>query len=115
MLQIVYRSSASLTAISAGCWRACKSSKCCVDQNRRCVYSLRRGIYYMVISCFDDVVRFMESFTNLEKQTTHYTTRTYRLDRMKALLAYLGNPELSFRKIHLAGSKGKGSTASYIA
>lgn len=69
----------------------------------------------MVISCFDDVVRFMESFTNLEKQTTHYTTRTYRLDRMKALLAYLGNPELSFRKIHLAGSKGKGSTASYIA
>ena len=69
----------------------------------------------MVISCFDDVVRFMESFTNLEKQTTHYTTRTYRLDRMQSLLAYLGNPELSFKKIHLAGSKGKGSTASYLA
>lgn len=69
----------------------------------------------MVISCFDDVVRFMEGFTNLEKQTTHYTTRTYRLDRMQALLAYLGNPELSFKKIHLAGSKGKGSTASYLA
>ena len=24
----------------------------------------------------------MERFTNLEKQTDHYTTRTYRLDRM---------------------------------
>lgn len=69
----------------------------------------------MVISCFSDVVRFMESFTNLEKQTTHYTTRTYRLDRMHSLLAYLGHPELSFKKIHLAGSKGKGSTASYLA
>jgi dihydrofolate synthase/folylpolyglutamate synthase len=57
----------------------------------------------------------MESFTNLEKQTTHYTTRTYRLDRMHSLLAYLGHPELSFKKIHLAGSKGKGSTASYLA
>ncbi len=69
----------------------------------------------MAISNFDDVVRFMESFTNLEKQTTHYTTRTYRLDRMHSLLAYLGNPELAFKKIHLAGSKGKGSTASYLA
>ncbi len=57
----------------------------------------------------------MESFTNLEKQTDHYTTRVYRLDRMHAILAYIGNPELAFKKIHLAGSKGKGSTASYLA
>ena len=57
----------------------------------------------------------MESFTNLEKQTDHYTTRTYRLDRMHAILAYIGNPERTFKKIHLAGSKGKGSTASYLA
>lgn len=64
---------------------------------------------------FDDVICFMEGFTNLEKQTTHYTTRTYRLDRMQALLAYIGNPERFFKTIHLAGSKGKGSTASYIA
>lgn len=69
----------------------------------------------MQFTCFDEVIRYMESFTNLEKQTTHYTTRTYRLDRMHAILAYIGNPELTFRKIHLAGSKGKGSTASYLA
>ncbi len=69
----------------------------------------------MQISSFDDVLRFTEQFTNLEKQTTHYTTRTYRLDRMEALLKHLGNPEKSFKKIHLAGSKGKGSTASYLA
>jgi dihydrofolate synthase/folylpolyglutamate synthase len=69
----------------------------------------------MQICSFDDVIHFMESFTNLEKQTDHYTTRTYRLDRMQALLEHIGNPERSFRKIHLAGSKGKGSTASYLA
>ncbi len=69
----------------------------------------------MHISTFDDVVFFMESFTNLEKQTDHYTTRNYRLDRMFELLRHLGNPEKSFRAIHLAGSKGKGSTASYLA
>jgi dihydrofolate synthase/folylpolyglutamate synthase len=69
----------------------------------------------MQISSFEDVIRFTEQFTNLEKQTSHYTTRTYRLDRMHVLLAHLGNPELAFKKIHLAGSKGKGSTASYLA
>ncbi|MEA4859045.1 MAG: Mur ligase family protein [Sphaerochaeta sp.] len=69
----------------------------------------------MHISSFDDVVFFMESFTNLEKQTDHYTTRNYRLDRMIELLRHLGSPERAFRKIHLAGSKGKGSTASYLA
>jgi len=69
----------------------------------------------MQFTSFQEVVTYMESFTNLEKQTDHYTTRTYRLDRMHAILSHIGNPEQSFKKIHLAGSKGKGSTASYLA
>ena len=69
----------------------------------------------MQFTSFQEVVTYMESFTNLEKQTDHYTTRTYRLDRMHAILSHIGNPERTFKKIHLAGSKGKGSTASYLA
>ena len=69
----------------------------------------------MQFTSFQEVVTYMESFTNLEKQTDHYTTRTYRLDRMRAILSFIGNPEQTFKKIHLAGSKGKGSTASYLA
>ena len=57
----------------------------------------------------------MESFTNLEKRTDKYSNRTYRLDRMHALMETLGHPERCYRTIHVAGSKGKGSTASYIA
>ena len=57
----------------------------------------------------------MESFTNLEKRTDKYSNRTYRLDRMQALMEHLGNPQDCYRTIHVAGSKGKGSTASYIA
>ena len=57
----------------------------------------------------------MDSFTNLEKRTDKYSNRTYRLDRMQALMEALGHPERSYRTIHVAGSKGKGSTASYIA
>jgi dihydrofolate synthase/folylpolyglutamate synthase len=69
----------------------------------------------MPITRFSQMITYMESFTNLEKQTNNYTTRTYRLDRMGKLLEHLGNPERDFKKIHLAGSKGKGSTASYLA
>ncbi len=69
----------------------------------------------MPITKFYEMIAYMESFTNLEKQIDNYTTRTYRLDRMGKLLEHLGNPEREFKKIHLAGSKGKGSTASYVA
>ncbi|MDY4609096.1 MAG: folylpolyglutamate synthase/dihydrofolate synthase family protein [Sphaerochaetaceae bacterium] len=70
----------------------------------------------MQFNTFADVVAFMESFNNLEKKgTDHYTTRTYRLDRMFKLLGHLGNPERDFKTIHVAGSKGKGSTASFLA
>ena len=37
------------------------------------------------------------------------------LERMKALLAALGNPEAGFRAIHIAGTNGKGSTAVMTA
>ncbi len=57
----------------------------------------------------------MESFANLEKKTDGYTARMYRLDRMHALLHYIGNPQHDFTSIHIAGSKGKGSTAAFIA
>ena len=37
------------------------------------------------------------------------------LERMKALLEELGNPEKDFKAIHISGTNGKGSTAVMIA
>jgi dihydrofolate synthase/folylpolyglutamate synthase len=37
------------------------------------------------------------------------------LDNIKKLLDHLDNPQNSFKSIHIAGSNGKGSTASFIA
>jgi dihydrofolate synthase / folylpolyglutamate synthase len=61
----------------------------------------------------DNAFSYFESFTNLAKKT-HYTVRTYRLDRMFALLDHFKHPEHSFKTIHIAGSKGKGSTGVFI-
>jgi dihydrofolate synthase / folylpolyglutamate synthase len=44
-----------------------------------------------------------------------YDHRDFRLDRMRDLLAHLGNPHESLRIVHVAGTKGKGSTAAMIA
>lgn len=36
------------------------------------------------------------------------------LGRMEKFLAFIGNPEKRFRSVHVAGSKGKGSTAAMV-
>src|ERR1700722_13302553 len=38
-----------------------------------------------------------------------------KLDRMRALLRLLGDPQDRLRIVHVAGSKGKGSTAAMLA
>lgn len=37
------------------------------------------------------------------------------LQNIENLLQYLGNPQLNFKSVHIAGSNGKGSTVSFIA
>src|ERR1017187_1854755 len=37
------------------------------------------------------------------------------LDRIRAVLAALGNPEKAYRVVHVAGTNGKGSTCAMIA
>lgn len=39
----------------------------------------------------------------------------YKLDRMERLMATLGNPQDSYKTIHVAGTSGKTSTSYYIA
>lgn len=68
----------------------------------------------MKFQSLQEAFAYLESFTNLEQKPI-YNARTYRLDRMQALLPLFDHPERSFRAFHLAGSKGKGSTAAFLA
>jgi dihydrofolate synthase/folylpolyglutamate synthase len=63
----------------------------------------------------EDVFSWTESFTNLERGVVPFDKRNYRLDRMHQLLGMFGNPDRGLRIIHVAGTKGKGSTATFIA
>ncbi len=61
------------------------------------------------IQSVDDVFSFIEERTNLESRGG--LTRAYRLERMEQLMEELDRPGIRIPTIHIAGSKGKGSTA----
>lgn len=42
-------------------------------------------------------------------------SNTYTLDRMRALMTYLGNPQDRLKVVHVAGTSGKTSTAYYVS
>lgn len=59
---------------------------------------------------------YILSFTDYEKiPGIAYTAANYDLRRMGKLLEPLGNPHLRPKTVHIAGTKGKGSTAAMIA
>lgn len=59
---------------------------------------------------------YILSFTDYEKiPGIAYTSANYDLRRMERLLQPLGNPHLRAKTVHIAGTKGKGSTAAMIS
>ena len=63
----------------------------------------------------DAAVRFLSSRIDYERTlAVPYGDRGFKLDRMRELLRRLGNPERGMPLVHVAGSKGKGSTATMI-
>ena len=59
---------------------------------------------------------YILSFTDYEKTPgIAYTSANYDLRRMEKLLQPQGNPHLVPKTVHVAGTKGKGSTAAMVA
>ncbi len=62
---------------------------------------------------YRDALTYIYSLTDYEKRGfAAYAPQFYNLDRVRHLLALLGNPHQAFQAIHIAGTKGKGSTAA---
>ena len=63
---------------------------------------------------YPEALRYLESFINYEKMDGYNYKSSLKLERMKRLAALLGDPQNSAKSVHIAGTKGKGSTASYV-
>lgn len=73
------------------------------------------GIYGGILD-YDQAIYQLLSLPNSElgPQERQATRRFYNLDRINALMERLGNPQNAIPAIHIAGTKGKGSTAAMI-
>jgi dihydrofolate synthase/folylpolyglutamate synthase len=64
---------------------------------------------------YRDALDYLYSFTDYEKKgLAAYAPEFYDLERVRRLLALLGDPHQAFRSLHITGTKGKGSTAAML-
>ncbi|XP_022764203.1 dihydrofolate synthetase-like isoform X2 [Durio zibethinus] len=67
-----------------------------------------------------DLIQYIDSLKNYEKLGVPKDAGTdsddgFDLRRMRRLMDRLGNPQSNFKSVHIAGTKGKGSTAAYLS
>ncbi|KAL3650541.1 hypothetical protein CASFOL_006944 [Castilleja foliolosa] len=67
-----------------------------------------------------EFTEYMEKLKNYEKIGVPRGAGTdsgdgFDLGRMRRLLHHLGNPQSKFKAVHIAGTKGKGSTAAFLS
>src|SRR4051794_40443677 len=68
------------------------------------------------VTTFSKAMRFLATLTDFERlRIVRYNSQNFDLDRMRSLLKKLGTPQDSFKSVHVAGTKGKGSTCVMVA
>lgn len=69
-----------------------------------------------VSPAYQAALEFLLQRINYERTVVvSYRAREFRLDRMRELLSRLGDPQQALPIVHVAGTKGKGSTSAMIA
>lgn len=64
---------------------------------------------------YHQVLRYLNSFADYEKNLNYSYKEALKLARIRDFLTAIGNPQESLRVIHVAGTKGKGSTCAFCA
>src|SRR5882757_255215 len=69
-----------------------------------------------VLGDMDGACRWLLERTDVERMNpSRLEADTLKLDRMHRLMELLGNPHRAFKSVHVAGTKGKGSTCEMTA
>ncbi len=64
---------------------------------------------------YPETIQYLESFINYEKIPAYPYKESLKLGRIRGFLEAIGNPQDSLKCIHIAGTKGKGSTCAFLA
>lgn len=64
---------------------------------------------------YQEALDYIFSFVDYDKHPRYaYSAVTFNLTRMEELLERLGRPQNQFQSVHIAGTKGKGSTSAMV-
>ena len=67
------------------------------------------------IRTYQEALAYLYSYANYElKPITAETLQDFNLDRVRQLLREVHGPSLPYHTIHVAGTKGKGSTSAMV-
>jgi dihydrofolate synthase/folylpolyglutamate synthase len=67
-------------------------------------------------AAYKDALEYLYGFVDFSMQkAVTYSPERFKLERMQALVASLGNPQIAYPTIHVAGTKGKGSVCILCA
>src|SRR5262249_26625689 len=88
------------------------------DDAASCMLLVRRLLRppphrYIACMTYDDAIAWWYSCINYERRAPQ--PADLKLEPMRTLLQWLGNPHQRLRIVHVAGSKGKGSTSAMLA
>lgn len=64
---------------------------------------------------YEEALQYLEGLINYERIPVKGYKASFKLDRVKAFLKSIGDPQDRLSIIHVAGTKGKGSTSCFIA
>ena len=66
------------------------------------------------IECYDDAIRWLYDRIDYERTRPSANSNPFRLERIERLLQRIGAPHERIPAVHVAGTKGKGSTAAMV-
>ena len=64
---------------------------------------------------YKEALDHLNSLTNYERTGFAPGTKVFDLDKLRRILKRLGDPRTGYRRIHVAGTKGKGSICSFTS
>ena len=63
---------------------------------------------------YSQAIEYLDSFVNYERTSNYSYQYCLNLQRFVNFLNLIGNPQKGLKVIHVAGTKGKGSTSAFI-
>jgi dihydrofolate synthase/folylpolyglutamate synthase len=70
----------------------------------------------MSFETYEQAIEYIYSYADYSVERSYrYSAELFELQRVRDLLAMLGNPQEQFKSYHIAGTKGKGSVSALIS